>query len=162
VVPTHLQTPAQHPSLASPELEISNTMASTPSLCWACGFSDDNDQATCCVCSRPSSPPLRPQYIAEPSNTDMSYHMPTISASSLRKIWLRCGEDITPKWRQELKDIRAVTARRLRKVPSYDNLRVPQQGSVSVTLLQDNFIRQTPSITLTSTTDNPPTIDIDT
>jgi hypothetical protein len=57
---------------------------------------------------------------------------------------------------------RALTARRLQIAPSHDNLRAPVKGSVTVTLLHDNFIRQTPSIMLTSTPDVPPTMDINT
>jgi hypothetical protein len=85
-----------------------------------------------------------------------------ISASHLRKIWLRCGKDIIPEWLQELQDIRALTAGRLQKAPSHDRLRTPVKGSVTVTLLHDNSIRQTPSITLTSTPDSLLTMDINT
>ena len=137
-------------------------MASETSLCWACGFSDDKDQANCCVCSRPSSPTSRLTYIAKPRNTDVPYHVPTIRASKLKKIWRGCGDDITPEWLQALKDIRLLTARRLGHGPPRNNLRTHKQITVTVTLLSDDFIHQTPLITLTSTPDSPPTMNFDT
>jgi hypothetical protein len=104
------------------------------------------------------------QMLAAPSNTQTPWQMPTISAARLKKIWHACSLSTNAEWLQALKDIRSRNAQRLReKTASHYTSRSPSnEPGVTVTLLSDNFIHQTPSITLTSALSSPPSMGCDT
>ncbi len=150
---TQLHTLPSHIPLYQKYRIQAKTMSTTTVLCWACSYSDSEDQADCLICSSSSStssPSSYKTYLLNPNTSDLRWSLPAISATKLQKIWQRCGSENTAEWREALDFIRTLNPKRL--CTSFEKADPGFEGKTAPTIsLQDSdYFEGTPSITLTS------------